>query len=76
MSAINMDWTGRRKLVEVMDLAQLASYLKMSQASLYHLLAAGKIPGTKVGKQWRFARPTVDEWLQGSKQRSADILVV
>ena len=63
-------------MTEVMNLTQLASYLKMSKASLYHLLAAGKIPGTKVGKQWRFSRPTVDEWLQGSKQRSADILVV
>lgn len=63
-------------MTEVMDLTQLASYLKMSQGSLYHLLAAGKIPGTKVGKQWRFSKPTVDEWLQGRKQRAADILVV
>jgi excisionase family DNA binding protein len=63
-------------MAEVMNLTQLASYLKMSQASLYHLLAAGKIPGTKVGKQWRFSRQIIDEWLEGEKPRRADILVV
>ena len=60
----------------VMNLTQLASYLNMSQASLYHLVAAGKIPGTKVGKQWRFSKSSVDEWLQGRTKRCVDILVV
>lgn len=61
---------------EVMNLPQLASYLKMSQASVYHLLAAGKIPGTKVGKQWRFSRATISKWLQDAGRQSASILVV
>ncbi len=61
---------------DVMDLSQLASYLKMSKASLYHLLGAGKVPGTKVGKQWRFSKDTIDKWLAGPKRHSANVLVV
>jgi excisionase family DNA binding protein len=48
----------------------------MSQGSIYHLVAAGRIPGMKIGKQWRFSRSTIDQWLQGTAQRSTDVLVV
>ena len=61
---------------DVMNLAQVADYLQMSQASVYHLLADGKIPGTKVGKQWRFARTVIDHWIQGKGKLASDILVV
>jgi len=61
---------------DVMNLAQLAAYLQMSRASVYHLVAAGKVPGTKVGKQWRFSRTTIDKWLEGTKTPSSHVLVV
>lgn len=61
---------------DVMNLAQLASYLQMSQASVYHLVADGKIPGIKVGKQWRFSKALIDKWLENSGKSSADVLVV
>jgi excisionase family DNA binding protein len=49
----------------------------MSQASLYHLVAEGKIPGIKVGKQWRFAKAKIDSWVQRSAETiAADVLVV
>lgn len=61
---------------DVMNLAQLASYLQMSQASVYHLVADGKIPGIKVGKQWRFSKALIDKWLENAGKSSADVLVV
>lgn len=61
---------------EIMSLAELASYLKMSQASLYHLVAEGKIPGAKVGKQWRFSQARINTWVRGDGVKSADILIV
>ena len=61
---------------EVMNLDQLALHLQMSRASVYHLVADGKIPGAKVGKQWRFSRPVIDRWLEGDGQRRASTLVV
>ena len=61
---------------DIMNLGQLASYLQMSRASLYHLVAAGKIPGTKVGKQWRFSKSLIDKWLEGTSKRPKSVLVV
>ena len=60
----------------IMSLTELASYLGMSQASVYHLVAAGKIPGKKVGKQWRFSRESIDRWLQNHKAQPANVLVI
>lgn len=62
---------------DVMNLEELSAYLRMSRASIYHLVAAGKIPGTKIGKQWRFSRDTIERWLQGNVEgHQSDILVV
>ena len=60
----------------VMSLTELADYLNMSQASVYHLVADGKIPGIKIGKQWRFSTESIDKWLQGAKVGQANVLIV
>ncbi len=61
---------------QVMSLAELAAYLNIPQASVYHLVAEGKIPGVKVGKQWRFSQDSIDKWLQGTRIGQANVLVV
>ena len=53
---------------EVMTVEQLAQYLNVSVTTIYKLTNEGKIPGTKVGNQWRFRKEKIDEWLdQGGK---------
>ena len=47
----------------VMDIGDLAKYLKLSTSTLYKLCAEGKVPGTKVGRHWRFHRAVIDQWL-------------
>jgi len=61
---------------DVMNLKDLAKYLQMSEASLYHLVSEGKIPGIKVGKQWRFNKKAIDEWLNRKTQAQRTALVV
>lgn len=63
-------------MLEVLNMDQLAEYLGMSKASIYHLVASGKIPGTKIGKQWRFSRSAIDEWLSKAGKEYIDALVV
>jgi excisionase family DNA binding protein len=48
---------------EIMTVEELAKYLKTGVATIYKLAQEGKIPGTKVGNQWRFRKEKVDEWL-------------
>jgi len=49
---------------EIMDIDGLSSYLKISKSTLYKLAQHGGLPGQKVGKQWRFHKTAVDEWLR------------
>ena len=53
----------------VMTIDELARYLKVSKSTLYKLVRAGKIPGQKVGKHWRFHREVVDAWLGDAGDR-------
>jgi len=46
---------------EIMDIAEAASYLNIKKGTLYRLAKNGKVPGTKIGGQWRFKRQRLDE---------------
>mgnify|MGYP006209049419 CR=1 FL=1 len=48
---------------EVMTLEELAVYLKIPKSTLYKLMQEGRVPGQKIGKQWRFAKQAIDSWL-------------
>jgi excisionase family DNA binding protein len=47
----------------VMTIEDLAKYLKLSLSTLYKLCAEGKVPGTKVGRHWRFRKDIIDDWI-------------
>jgi excisionase family DNA binding protein len=47
----------------VLTIDQLAEYLQIPKSTLYKLVQDGKVPGKKVGRQWRFHREAVDAWL-------------
>ncbi|MCZ8147924.1 MAG: helix-turn-helix domain-containing protein, partial [Roseomonas sp.] len=49
---------------ELLDMDGLAARLKLPKASVYKLVAAGRIPGQKVGKHWRFLPSEIDAWLR------------
>ncbi len=46
--------------VDVLTADEAAEYLRVSRKTLYRLVAAGKIPGQKVGRSWRFRRGDLD----------------
>jgi excisionase family DNA binding protein len=49
-----------KKVPDILDLRGLASYLRIPKSTLYRVAQQGKIPGQKVGRQWRFLRAAVD----------------
>ncbi len=53
----------------VLTVDELAAYLKVSQSTLYKLLAEGKVPGQKVGRHWRFSRSAIDAWLEEPQRK-------
>ena len=64
-------------MAELMTVEEVAGYLRVTEKTIYRLLRQGKIPATKVGKQWRFERASIDEWLrQSSVGAKASILII
>lgn len=47
----------------IMTLEELAAYLKIPKSTVYKLAQEGRIPGQKLGKQWRFGKQAIDDWL-------------
>ena len=54
----------------LIDIDELANYLKLKKQTIYNWLSDGKISGLKIGGVWRFDRKEVDAWLR-SKRRSS-----
>jgi PTS system nitrogen regulatory IIA component len=49
---------------DMMDLDQLASYLRRDARELNKLASRGYLPGHKVSGQWRFARAEINHWIE------------
>ena len=57
-------------MARLIDIDELADYLKLQKQTIYNWLHQGKISGIKVGGVWRFDRREIDSWLR-SKRRTA-----
>ena len=55
---------------------ELAKYLKLRPETVLRKVKSGKIPGLKVGGQFRFDREQIDEWLSNKVTLKKRILVV
>jgi len=49
---------------------EVLEYLNVNLRTVYRLIKAGKIPAVRVGRQWRFSKSDIDEWL--ARQTAAD----
>ena len=49
---------------EDFDIATLASYLHLDPAVVSKMVERGKIPGRKIGGQWKFSHAEIHHWLE------------
>ncbi len=40
--------------------------LQVDRSTIYRMAEAGRLPAIKVGKQWRFPKQAIDQWLQSN----------
>lgn len=52
----------------LMDIEEVANYLRLQRQTIYNWLHQGKISGIKVGGVWRFDRREIDAWLKSKKR--------
>ncbi len=55
-------------MTRLIDIDELADYLRLKRQTIYNWLHQGKISGIKVGGAWRFDRRDIDSWLKSRKR--------
>jgi excisionase family DNA binding protein len=48
---------------DIMDIKALAHYLGLGKSKIYALIRQKKIPASRIGRQYRFSKNIVDQWL-------------
>jgi excisionase family DNA binding protein len=48
---------------EILDVEGAATLLGVSTTTIYNLVRKGDIPATRVGREWRFARTNLIQWV-------------
>lgn len=49
---------------ELMTALETCRYLKITQRTLYRYLRSRQIPAFKLGKEWRFVRSDLEQWIR------------
>jgi PTS system nitrogen regulatory IIA component len=49
---------------DMMDMEELAAYLRRDVREVGKLASRGHLPGHKVGGQWRFAKAEINHWIE------------
>jgi excisionase family DNA binding protein len=52
---------------QILTVGEVASYLRLSEATIYRMAKAGRIPGRRVGRSWRFSSQQIREWFRGQE---------
>ena len=60
-------------LGDVLTIDEVAAYLRIPVSSVYRLAQENRIPAQKVGRHWRFYKPTLDLWLLSGCTQSDQI---
>lgn len=55
--------TGREALGSFMTVEDVAEMLRINKSTVYRMAKAGRIPATRVGRQWRFRMSALEEFL-------------
>jgi len=57
---------------EILTLAEIASYLKVSEKTILRMVKRGDLPGSKVANQWRFQGVLIEQWLTAKMESATD----
>jgi excisionase family DNA binding protein len=60
-------------IYEIMNIKEVAGYLKIPIPTVYKLAQSGKVPAVKVGKHWRFLKKDLDHLFEKKAEDPFDI---
>ncbi len=49
---------------DVLKADEVSRWLRIPKSTIYKLCLEGQIPGTKIGRHWRFDRKDIESWFK------------
>jgi len=49
----------------VMTLSEVSEYLRIPVSTIYKLSREGTLPAKKIGRNWRYHKDVIEDWLKG-----------
>jgi excisionase family DNA binding protein len=50
-------------MADLLTTNEVQELLHVDRTTIYRLVESGRLPAIRVGKQWRFSRPEIEQWL-------------
>jgi len=57
---------------ELLTVEETCRYLKITPRTLYRYLQSRQIPAFKLGKEWRFVRSDLEQWIRDRTRATVD----
>ncbi|TKS59962.1 MAG: helix-turn-helix domain-containing protein [Nitrospira sp.] len=57
---------------ELMTVAETCRFLKITPRTLYRYLQRRQIPAFKLGKEWRFVRTDLEQWIRDRTRKAVN----
>ena len=55
--------------VQILNVSELSECLRIHKTTIYRLLREGRLPGFRIGSDWRFSVEAIDQWLRDHSQK-------
>ncbi len=56
----------------IVNVREVAEYLRISEAKVYRLANQGEIPVMRIGKAWRFRKDLLDQWIRQNTEANVE----
>jgi excisionase family DNA binding protein len=54
---------------QILNVSELSEYLRIHKTTIYRMLREGRLPGFRIGSDWRFSVEAIDQWLRDQSQK-------
>lgn len=56
-------------MAEILTVKEIATYVGVTERTVYTWMAEKKIPGIKIGGSWRCRKKILDEWIDNNHKK-------
>src|ERR1700693_1424473 len=56
----------------ILTLSELSRYLQIHRTTIYRMLREGRLPGFRIGSDWRFSLEAIEQWLRDEMETAIE----